>query len=133
MELEIMSVLQYRVHTPTPLDFAKQYLLDILGIRIECRTISKEKYDYALTTNELLKANPPAQLAPNPNRFDPSDIRSEPLSAEEKLENVLIEKMTIYLCKMSMHDVFLATRVSSLIAIGSVYVALKICEQLRKK
>ena len=41
--------------------------------------------------------------------------------------------MCIYLSKMSMHDVELATRVPSLLAVGCIYVALKICEQLTKK
>lgn len=34
---------------------------------------------------------------------------------------------------MSMHDVQLATMVPSLLAVGCIYVALKICEQLTKK
>jgi hypothetical protein len=41
--------------------------------------------------------------------------------------------MCIYLSKMSMHDVQLATVVPSLMAVGCIYVALKICEQLTKK
>lgn len=48
-------------------------------------------------------------------------------------QNYLIEKMCIYLSKMSMHSVELATRLPSLLAVGSIYVALKICEQLTKK
>ena len=34
---------------------------------------------------------------------------------------------------MSMHDLDLATRHPSLLAVGAIYVALKICEQLKKK
>jgi len=34
---------------------------------------------------------------------------------------------------MSMHDNDLATRSPSLLAVGAIYVALKICEQLKKK
>jgi len=41
--------------------------------------------------------------------------------------------MCIYLGKMSMHDVQLATKLPSLLAVGCIYVALKICEQLTKK
>lgn len=41
--------------------------------------------------------------------------------------------MAIYLAKMSMHDVELAARNPSLLAVGAIYVALKICEQLKKK
>lgn len=48
-------------------------------------------------------------------------------------EKYLIEKMTVYLAKMSMHDHELSAKNPSLLAVGSIYVALKICEQLKKK
>ena len=38
----------------------------------------------------------------------------------------------MYLGKMSMHDYDLAGRKQSLVAVGCLYVALKICEQLKK-
>jgi len=41
--------------------------------------------------------------------------------------------MAIYLAKMSMHDLELSSRNPSLLAVGAIYVALKICEQLKKK
>jgi len=41
--------------------------------------------------------------------------------------------MSIYLAKMSMHEINLAVRNPSLLAVGAIYVALKICEQLKKK
>ena len=41
--------------------------------------------------------------------------------------------MSIYLAKMSMHDADLCARNPSLLAVGAIYVALKICEQLKKK
>ena len=41
--------------------------------------------------------------------------------------------MTIYLAKMSMHDIVLSGKSPSLLAVGAIYVALKICEQLRRK
>lgn len=49
------------------------------------------------------------------------------------VEEFLIEKMAIYLSKMSMHDINLSSKRPSLLAVGSIYVALKICEQLKKK
>lgn len=49
------------------------------------------------------------------------------------MEDFLIEKMAIYLAKMSMHDYSLSQQQPSLVAVGSIYVALKICEQLKKK
>jgi len=41
--------------------------------------------------------------------------------------------MAIYLSKMLMHDADLSTRKPSLLAVGAIYVALKICEQLKRK
>lgn len=49
------------------------------------------------------------------------------------MEDFLVEKMAIYLAKMSMHDYTLSQQQPSLVAVGSIYVALKICEQLKKK
>ena len=41
--------------------------------------------------------------------------------------------MSLYLAKMSMHSYELAGRRPSLTAVGALYVALKICEQLKRK
>ena len=41
--------------------------------------------------------------------------------------------MAVYLAKMALHDTSLAVRNPSLLAVGSIYVSLKICEQLRKR
>ena len=46
--------------------------------------------------------------------------------------NHLIFKMAMYLGKMSMHDYELSGRKPSLVGIGALYVALKICEQLKR-
>ena len=42
--------------------------------------------------------------------------------------DLLIYKMAIYLAKMSLHDYELSSRRPSLVAIGALYVALKIVE-----
>ena len=44
---------------------------------------------------------------------------------------MLIEKMALYLAKMSLHDYDLAGKKPSILAVGSLYVALKIVEQLK--
>ena len=44
----------------------------------------------------------------------------------------LVYKMALYLAKMAMHDYDLSGRRPSLVGIGALYVALKICEQLKK-
>jgi hypothetical protein len=40
--------------------------------------------------------------------------------------------MSLYLAKMALHDYDLQGKRASLQAVGALYVALKICEQLRK-
>lgn len=47
-------------------------------------------------------------------------------------DSQLILKMSIYLAKMNNHDYELSQRRSSLLAASSLFVSLKICEQLRK-
>ncbi len=51
----------------------------------------------------------------------------------EKEDKGLITRMALYLAKMSLHDYYFCNVRTSKIAISSVYVALKICEQLRKR
>jgi hypothetical protein len=41
--------------------------------------------------------------------------------------------MSIYLGKMALHHEYLCTKQSSLIAVSSIYVALKICEQMKQR
>lgn len=106
LELDIMKTIKYKIHAPTVLDFLKSYLLEVLDIEISSRTHTKAKEESALSLNG-------------------SDIS---LADANKVEKYLIEKMSIYLAKMSMHDTNLSSRNSSLLAVGSIYVALKICE-----
>lgn len=113
LELDIMKTIQYKIHAPTVLDFLKVYLHEVLGISISNRTETKKKEEQAMSAKEEHKANGPAD--------------------QMIVQNYLIEKMAIYLAKMSMHDPDLATRNPSLLSIGAIYVALKICEQLTKK
>ena len=54
------------------------------------------------------------------------------MTDKEKVENLLIQKMALNLAKMTMHEYGLCGERPSLLSIGSVYVALKICEQLKK-
>jgi hypothetical protein len=44
----------------------------------------------------------------------------------------LIEKMSLYLAKMALHDYELQGKKPSLQAVGAFYVGLKICEQLKQ-
>ena len=123
IELDIMKVIQYQIHAPTVLDFLKVYLVEVLGIQIKNRSITKKKEEEALFISTALAA------AAKEGKEAPSNTPENVQMAQ----NYLIEKMSIYLSKMSMHDADLATRHPSLLAVGAIYVALKICEQLKKK
>lgn len=136
VEMKIMSTLAYKINAPTCLDFLKQYLLDILGIRVLSKGESKEKLQKALELNAKIHEKRAKGEIPAPKdsrtlreaRFDNNDVRMIPLTEEEEIEDLLIERMSIYLAKMCMHDYELSGKMPSLIGIGSVYVALKICE-----
>ena len=104
LELDILKSIEYKIPAPTVLDFLRVYLKEVLGIGHMGKT--------SLTAEEKEKlptcSNTPAGL------------------------NHLIYKMAMYLAKMSMHDYELSGRKPSLVGIGALYVALKICEQLKK-
>lgn len=53
VELDIIKVVKYRIHTPMVLDFLKQYLLSILGIEIQSRTETRIKETAILKHNGI--------------------------------------------------------------------------------
>ena len=103
LELDILSHIQYKIPAPTVLDFLRVYLQEVLDIGHMGKT--------SLTTEEK-------------ERIPTSSNTPEGLKH-------LIFKMAMYLGKMSMHDHELSGRKPSLVGIGALYVALKICEQLK--
>jgi len=104
LELDILKTINYKIAMPTPFDFLKVYLKQVLNIGHAGKTsINKEKKDEPV----------------------PSSDTPEGLS-------ILIQKMCMYLGKMALHDYDLSGKKPSLLAVGSLYVALKICEQLKK-
>lgn len=140
LELEIMKSIQYKIHAPTVLDFLKVYMVNALGIEILNRTETKKKEELALMANDNYVPAKPNE-SDNSENLQPAaaddeqqkkDLRS-PAEKEAHLQKYLIEKMSIYLAKMSMHEINLSVRNPSLLAVGAIYVALKICEQLKKK
>ena len=50
-ELELLEVIDYKIHAPTCLDFLKVYLVEVLGIEILNRTATKKKEEDALKKN----------------------------------------------------------------------------------
>ena len=104
LELDILKVINYRIPAPTVLDFLRIYLKEVLNIGHQGKS--------SLTKEE--KENIPTN----------SD-------SKEGMKR-LVYKMSLYLAKMAMHDYHLSGRRPSLVGIGALYVALKICEQLKK-
>ena len=105
LELDILQSIDYKIPAPTVLDFLRVYLQEVLIIGHMGKTSLTPEEKEALPTC----SNTPEGL------------------------NHLIYKMAMYLGKMSMHDYELSGRKPSLVGIGALYVALKICEQLKKE
>jgi len=104
LELDMLKTISYKIPAPTALDFLKVYLKEVLNISHQGNTSLRKEEKENLPTN----------------------------SDTPEGQKLLIYKMAMYLGKMSMHDYELSGRRPSLIAVGAVYVALKICEQLKK-
>lgn len=51
LELELLDVIDYKIHAPTCLDFLKTYLVEVLGIEIQNRSSTKKKEEFALSKN----------------------------------------------------------------------------------
>ena len=104
LELDILQNITYKIPAPTVLDFLRVYLQEVLGIgHIGKTSLTAEEKERVPTSS-----NTPEGL------------------------NLLIWKMALYLAKMSMHDIELSGKKPSLVGIGALYVALKICEQLKR-
>ena len=86
-------------------DFLRVYLKDVLNIGHQGKT--------SLTSEEK-------------ERIPTSSDNPEGMK-------LLIYNMAMFLAKMSMHDYELSGKRPSLVAVGTVYVALKICEQLKRE
>jgi hypothetical protein len=50
-----MKTIEYRIHTPTVLDFLKEFMVEILDIHILNRTETAKKEDFALKINEEIQ------------------------------------------------------------------------------
>lgn len=104
LELDVLKTIRYKIPAPTVLDFLKVYLKEVLDIGHQANTSLRKEEKEELPKN----------------------------SDSPEGQKLLIFKMAMYLAKMSMHCYELAGRRQSLVAVGALYVALKICEQLKK-
>lgn len=60
------------------------------------------------------------------------DKLSEGPEKTKQLHSVLIEKLAIYFAKMGVHDYEMAVQPPSLVAVGALYVCLKVIEHMKK-
>lgn len=119
LEMDILKTIKYRIPAPTSLDFLKYYLKQVLGIGRSGKSGQKNA--------------PPTDSSASTKEKPVQDADSKKDAAPQPAhESLLIEKMSLYLAKMALHDYDLQGRRPSLQAVGALYVALKICEQLRK-
>jgi len=118
--LKMKMVFEKIAHKKLPVERIKQLEMDIL------KTI---KYRIpAPTSLDFLKYYLKQVLGiGRTGKTQPSQPEGQPAH-----ESLLIEKMSLYLAKMALHDYDLQGRRPSLQAVGALYVALKICEQLKK-
>ena len=126
LEMDMLQTINYKIHAPTTLDFLKGFLVDVLGIEILNKAETQKKEEFALKINQIAQGKAV--------EMTDGELPAVPTAEDqEKVQKFLIEKMAIYLSKMLMHDADLSTRKPSLLAVGAIYVALKICEQLKRK
>lgn len=104
LELDYLKTIHYRIPAPSVLDFLRIYLRDVLAIGHQGNSSLRPEEKALLPTSSDSPAG----------------------------QKFLVHKMALYLAKMSMHDYDLSGRKQSLVAVGCLYVALKICEQLKK-
>lgn len=100
LELDYLKTIHYKIPAPTCLDFLRIYLRDVLLIGHLGNTSLRKEEKESMPKN----------------------------SDSSEGQKLLVLKMAQYLAKMSMHDYDLSGRKQSLVAVGCLYVSLKICE-----
>ena len=107
LEMDILKTINYRIPTPTSLDFLKVLLKQTLQIGKpgKGRPFAQEKNDQK---------------------------EKEKYTEEYRGKELMIERIAMYLIKMAAHDYELCNKRPSIHAAGSLFVALRIYEQLKK-
>jgi len=119
-EAEISQVLNYTLGMPNSWDFINTFIQEIFyvgsnGFQITNKTLLKEY----IPTDKNTKIDKDAG-----NKF----LKS----CNDNLMN-LIKHVCIYLAKMNCHDYHLMSKKPSLLAASTIFVAMKICEQINKE
>ena len=120
-ESEISQVLGYNVGTPNAWDFVNAYIQEIFftgcnGFQVTNKVLIKE-----YMSNDKDKS---LKVEKDGTKF----LKN----CTENLMN-LIKHVSIYLSKMNNHDYLLMNKKPSLLAASTIFVAMKICEQINKE
>ena len=131
----MMTTLNNQIRLPTALDYLKIHLNKVLGIDIAGQLETQRKQELAMKAMSILDKD---DAMADENDDDENDwgeslvnVTQTP-TAQEKAERVLeaqlqsffLEKMAIYLAKLTQHDSVLAGKRPAVLSVGCIGVAL---------
>ena len=129
-EQDLARHLNYTIGLPTMWDFINLYIEEIFFVRENGFHISNkvliEKYDLLNKSNEKEEESP---------RNAENKAKIEEITTKLYTKNMLnlLNLVCLYLAKMNCHDYNLIQKKPSLLAASTLYVAVKICEQINKE
>ncbi len=128
-ELEILSLIDYDLNRPTSWDFILFFIEEIFALYDNRFNISNERLREYVINYNLVK-NKGSELINN----SISSSGSKTIYKSFTLNMInLLKHVCLYLAKMNMHDYSLIIdKHPSLLAASTVFVGLKICEQINK-
>ncbi len=130
-EIQICEKLKFIIGKPTQWEFINYFIEEIFYTKVNDKTL-KENYGNLMDNNNNL-----TDL--KKNKFN-VDLNSQFFKYENEIfknytPNMinLLRHVVIYLAKMNYHDYSLSTKKPSLIGARTIFVAMKICEQINKE
>jgi len=124
-EIEISNKLEFIIGKPTQWDFINHFIEEIFFTQVNNFGVQdnnlNENYGGAMgcVSNTLLKAHSEKELEIF-SKYTPNMIN-------------LLRYVVVYLSKMNCHDYILSCKKPSLIAASTIFVGMKICEQINKE
>lgn len=138
-EQDLARLLNYNIGLPTMWDFINLYIQEIFFVKENGYHISNkvliEKYDL-LSGNEESKEEEQEEDKKNEEENEqPSKEKVSEILNKLYTKNMLnlLNHVCLYLTKMNCHDYNLMQKKPSLLAASTLYVAVKICEQINKE
>ena len=124
-EDEISTFLNYSFGLPTIWDFITIYIEEIFYV----------KYNSHQIHNKILLDNYYKEKEENNNEKDENEIELGKLINKLYTKNMLylLKAVCLYLAKMNCHDYELIQNKQSLLAAGTIFVAMKICEKINEE